>query len=131
MFQREIYPHGFFVVLVVKGDDADCNGLSDSKLDRTKKITLVINPTISKHDYVIATASVTTIAVLFCISYITTTIIFNIKKNRKLKRLEMINDQNEDVDEQVPSTSSVTIEVMENVIETKIYINNHYLKNLF
>ncbi|XP_011155014.1 SID1 transmembrane family member 1 isoform X2 [Harpegnathos saltator] len=104
---REIYPRGFFVILVVKGNDADCNSLSNSTF-RTKNVTLIINPTITKRDYVIATGSTTAIAVLFCISYITAVVIFNIRRSRKLKRLETINEQNENINEQAPSPSMTT-----------------------
>ncbi|XP_032663534.1 SID1 transmembrane family member 1-like isoform X2 [Odontomachus brunneus] len=103
---RETYPRGFFVILVVKGDDVDCNDTSISSPLRTKNVTLIINPTITKRDYIIATGSVMTIIVLFCVLYITTVVIFNIKKNRKLERLETINDQSEGTNEQAASPST-------------------------
>lgn len=102
-------------MLVVKGDDVDCNGMSNS--NRTKKVTLVINSTISKRDYAIATGSAVAIAILFCISYITTVVIYNIKKNRNVEKLENINNETEGISEQVPSPS--TTEVVINAVETK------------
>ncbi|XP_014484274.1 PREDICTED: SID1 transmembrane family member 1-like isoform X2 [Dinoponera quadriceps] len=102
----ETYPRGFFVVLVVKGDDVDCNGTSNSNPDRTKSVTLIIDSTITKRDYVIAMGSTTAIAVLFCISYITAVVIFNIRRSRELKRSETINEQDQDINEQAPSVAT-------------------------
>lgn len=101
-------------MLVVKGDDVDCNGLSNS--NRTKEVKLIINLTITKRDYAIAMGSATAIALLFCISYIATVVIFNVRKNRKLGRLEMINEQDEDINEQAPSPS-MTTEVTTSYVE--------------
>ncbi|EFN66381.1 SID1 transmembrane family member 1 [Camponotus floridanus] len=101
---REAYPSGFFVVLVVKGEDTECNGISESSPLRTKNVTLIINPTISKQDYIVATASAGAIALCFCIFYITAVIMFNIRKSRELIQ-ESINEQNQDINDYVPSPS--------------------------
>ncbi|GAB1859726.1 SID1 transmembrane family member 1 [Camponotus japonicus] len=101
---REAYPSGFFVVLVVKGEDTECNGISESSPLRTKNVTLIINPTISKQDYIVATASAGAIALCFCIFYITAMIMFNIRKSRELIQ-EPINEQNQDINDYVPSPS--------------------------
>lgn len=93
------------MVLVVKGDDTDCNGTLGSHPLRTKNITLVINPTVTKHAYIIASASALAIALLFCISYITGVIVFNVRE-RKLERQEPINEQEPgQLDEGVRSSS--------------------------
>ncbi|KAH0946843.1 hypothetical protein HN011_008569 [Eciton burchellii] len=97
---REAYPLGFFVVLVVKEDDADCNGLSDSNPLRIKNVTLVISPTVTKRDYIIASTLAGGIVLFFCISYITVVIISKIRKRRKQ---EPINEQTSDVNVASPS----------------------------
>jgi len=102
-------------VLVVKGEDTECNGISESSPLRTKNVTLIINPTISKQDYIVATASAGAIALCFCIFYITAMIMFNIRKSRELIQ-EPINEQNQDINDYVPSPS-MTREVI-NVKET-------------
>lgn len=107
LFQREAYPLGFFVVLVVKGDDTDCNGLSSSNPLRTKNVTLIVNPTITKRDYVVASASAAAIILGFCISYITAVIVFSIRESKKLATQEPINEQSQDVNEHVQSPSMV------------------------
>ncbi|XP_024882541.1 SID1 transmembrane family member 1-like isoform X1 [Temnothorax curvispinosus] len=103
---REAYPLGFFVVLVVKGEDTDCNGLSSSNPLRTKNVTLIVNPTITKRDYVVASASAAAIVLGFCISYIMAVIVFNIRETKKLATQEPINEQSQDVNEHVPSPST-------------------------
>jgi len=105
LFQREAYPLGFFVVLVVKGEDTDCNGLPSSNPIRVKNITLIVNPTITKWDYVVASASAAAIILGFCISYITAVIVFNIRESKKLATQEPINEQSQDVNEHIPSPS--------------------------
>lgn len=107
MFQREAYPLGFFVVLVVKGEDTDCSGLSSSDPLRTKNVTLIVNPTVTKRDYVVASASAAAIVLGFCISYITAVIIFNIRESKKLAAQEPINDRSQDMNEHMPSLSMV------------------------
>lgn len=104
MLQREAYPSGFFVVLVVKGEDTECNGISESNPLRTKNVTLIINPTINKQDYIVATGSAGAIALCFCIFYIMAVIMFNIKKSRELMQ-EPINEQNQDINDYMPSPS--------------------------
>ncbi|XP_071555084.1 SID1 transmembrane family member 1 isoform X1 [Temnothorax nylanderi] len=102
---REAYPLGFFVVLVVKGEDTDCNGLSSSNPLRTKNVTLIVNPTITKRDYVVASASAAAIVLGFCVCYIMAVIVFNIRETKKLATQEPINEQSQDVNEHVPSPS--------------------------
>lgn len=101
LFQREAYPLGFFVALVVKEDDTDCNGSSISNPLRTKNVTLVINPTITKRDYIIASVSAAGIILFFCIFYVTVVIIFKIREGRTCE--EPINDQSQDVNAPSPS----------------------------
>ncbi|XP_012056983.1 PREDICTED: SID1 transmembrane family member 1-like [Atta cephalotes] len=103
---REAYPLGFFVVLVVKGEDTDCNGLSSSNPLRTKNVTLIVNPTITKRDYVVASVSAATIVLGFCIIYITAVIVFSIRESKKLATQDSINE-NQDFNEHIPSPSMV------------------------
>lgn len=105
LFQREAYPSGFFVVLVVKGEDTDCNGLSSSNPIRTKNVTLIVNPTITKRDYIVASVSAVAIVLGFCIIYITVVIVFSIRESKKLATQDPINDQ--DFNEHIPSPSVV------------------------
>lgn len=91
-------------MLVVKGEDTECNGISESSPLRTKNVTLIINPTTSKQDYIVATASAGAIALCFCIFYITAVIMFNIRKSRELIQ-EPIDEQNQDINNYVPSPS--------------------------
>ncbi|XP_072758199.1 SID1 transmembrane family member 1 [Anoplolepis gracilipes] len=103
---RDAYPSGFFVVLVVKGEDTDCNGMSGSSNPlRMKNVTLIINPTITKRDYIVASAAVGTIALCFCIFYITAVVMFNIRKSRNFIQ-EPMNEQNQDITDQMPSPST-------------------------
>ncbi|CAL1681359.1 unnamed protein product [Lasius platythorax] len=102
---REAYPSGFFVVLVVKGEDTDCNGISGSNPLRTKNVTLIISPTITKRDYIIASGSAGAIALCFCIFYITAVVVFNIRKSREYAKQEPINEENQDIADHVPSPS--------------------------
>ncbi|KAG5327516.1 SIDT1 protein, partial [Pseudoatta argentina] len=102
---REAYPLGFFVVLVVKGEDTDCNGLSSSNPLRTKNVTLIVNPTITKRDYVVASVSAAAMVLGFCIIYITAVIVFSIRESKKLATQELINEQ--DFNEHIPSPSMV------------------------
>lgn len=107
LFQREAYPLGFFVVLVVKGEDTDCNGLSSSDPLRVKNVTLIVNPTITKRDYVVASASAAAIVLGFCVSYMMAVIVFNIRESKRLAAREPINEQSQDVNEHIPSPSMV------------------------
>lgn len=76
---------------------------------RTKNITLTVNPTITKWDYIVASASAAAITIGFCISYVVTIIIFNIREGRKLAQ-EPMNEESQDINEQSPSTvGEVTI----------------------
>ncbi|KAL6257470.1 hypothetical protein P5V15_011040 [Pogonomyrmex californicus] len=104
---REAYPLGFFVVLVVKGEDSDCNGLSSNNPLRIKNVTLIVNPTITKRDYVIASASAVAIVLGFCIFYIIAVIVYSIRESKKLAMQEPINEQSQDVNEYAPSPSMV------------------------
>lgn len=97
-------------MLVVKGEDTDCNGASGNNPLRRKNVTLIINPTITERDYIIATGSAGAIALCFCIFYITAVVVFNIRKSRKFIQ-EPINEQNQDINEYAPSPS-VTREVI-------------------
>ncbi|XP_011702065.1 PREDICTED: SID1 transmembrane family member 1-like isoform X2 [Wasmannia auropunctata] len=104
---REAYPLGFFVVLVVKGEDTDCNGLSSSNPLRTKNVTLIVSPTITKRDYVVASALAAAIVLGFCVCYITAEIVFSIRESKRLATQEPINEQSQDVNEHMPSPSMV------------------------
>jgi len=106
LFQREAYPLGFFVVLVVKGEDTDCNGLSNSNPLRTKNVTLIVNPTITKRDYIVASVSAAAIVLGFCIIYITAVIVFSIRESKKFATQDSINE-NQDFNEHIPSPSMV------------------------
>ncbi|XP_012233210.1 SID1 transmembrane family member 1 [Linepithema humile] len=102
---KEAYPLGFFVILVVKEDDTDCSGVPGNNLLRTKNVTLIINPTITKWDYIVASGSAAAIIIAFCISYIVTVIIFNIREGRRFEQ-EVINDS-QDINEYAPSPSTI------------------------
>ena len=67
---KQEYPLGFFVVLVVKGDDTDCYGAPSMIPVRNKRINLSINASITKRDYVIASGVVVSIIFSFCIAYV-------------------------------------------------------------
>lgn len=94
-------------MLVVKGEDSDCSGLSSSDPLRTKNVTLIVNPTITKQDYIVASASAAAIILVFCISYIIAVIIFTIKESKKLATQEPLNEQSQDVNEHLPSPSMI------------------------
>ncbi|XP_046592495.1 SID1 transmembrane family member 1 isoform X1 [Neodiprion lecontei] len=91
---RERYPRGFFVVLVVKGDDSDCKGNQVQSHPGTKKVSLSIEPSITKQDYIFASSIVVSVLIGFCIFYIIGVIAFRIREGRILRE-QLLSDQDE------------------------------------
>ncbi|XP_060828615.1 SID1 transmembrane family member 1-like [Bombus pascuorum] len=103
---KQEYPLGFFVVLVVKGDDTDCYGAPSMIPVRNKRINLSINASITKRDYVIASGVVVSIIFSFCIAYVVSIVISKIRKERKIKQ-EILHQESEQIREPIPSPSTV------------------------
>ncbi|KAK3907859.1 SID1 transmembrane family member 1 [Frankliniella fusca] len=74
---RDLFPEGFYIVLVVKGDDYDCTGqISKTVSVRSKKVTLSFQSSISYMEYIDATmaalffyASFYVITIFLCVVY--------------------------------------------------------------
>ncbi|XP_033223305.1 SID1 transmembrane family member 1-like [Belonocnema kinseyi] len=94
---NEEYPNGFFIVLVVKGDDKDCTGLPGLITPRKKIVSLTVTPSISQVDYIIASLIAMSIGIAFCIAYIAGAILYKIKEGRILRAEQLLDDQHEDV----------------------------------
>ncbi|CAL7951792.1 unnamed protein product [Xylocopa violacea] len=103
---KEAYPLGFFMVLVVKGDDTDCYGAPSMIPLRNKKVTLTINASITKQDYIIASTIAVSVILGFCIIYVISVVIFKIKEGRKVKQ-QLLEQESERVDEPIPSPSTI------------------------
>ncbi|XP_054001522.1 SID1 transmembrane family member 2-like isoform X1 [Hylaeus anthracinus] len=98
---------GFFVVLVVKGDDTDCYG-SPSTIDlRNKKVALTINASITKHDYIVAISIVISVIFTFCLIYVVGIVLFNIKEGRKIQQELLDNQICQDLNEPMQSPSTI------------------------
>ncbi|XP_046145976.1 SID1 transmembrane family member 1-like isoform X1 [Osmia bicornis bicornis] len=103
---KEAYPLGFFVVLVVKGDDTDCYGAPSMIPVRNKKVTLTINTSITKQNYVIASATAVSVIFTFCIIYVISIVVTKIKEGRKIKQ-ELLHQESESIAEPIPSPSMI------------------------
>ncbi|KAK9297183.1 hypothetical protein QLX08_009048 [Tetragonisca angustula] len=103
---KQQYPLGFFVVLVVKSDDTDCYGAPSMIPLRNKQVYLTINPSITKHDYVVASGVVVSVIFTFCIAYVVSVVMLKIKKEKKIKQ-ELLDQESEQIDESVPSPSTI------------------------
>lgn len=73
---RDLFPDGFYIVFVVKGDDYDCTGKISSVSVRSKNVTFSFQSTVSYTEYISATmaafffyASFYALAVLLCLAY--------------------------------------------------------------
>ncbi|KAK2580071.1 hypothetical protein KPH14_012354 [Odynerus spinipes] len=102
---REIYPFGFFIVLVVKGDDTDCNGVPSTSLLRSKSVTLTVNASITKHDYIVASCVAASIIISFCICCVVAVVVGKIKEGKRIRE-ELINRDSE-ISENIPSPSTL------------------------
>lgn len=107
----EEYPYGFFIVLVVKGDDEDCTGVPGIITPRRKIISLSVNQSISKVDYIVASLIAMIVGVVFCILYIAGAIFYKIKEGRALQAEQLLNDQHEDLANQYLPSPSVVEEI--------------------
>ncbi|XP_076686693.1 SID1 transmembrane family member 1 [Andrena cerasifolii] len=103
---REAYPRGFFVVLVVKGDDTDCYGSPSIILLRNKRVTLTINASINQHDYIVASATAISVIFTFCIVYVVGVTVSKIKLGRRINQ-EILNNENCENFEPLPSPSTI------------------------
>ncbi|CAD1477785.1 unnamed protein product, partial [Heterotrigona itama] len=103
---KQQYPLGFFVVLVVKSDDTDCYGAPSMIPLRNKQVYLTINPSITKHDYVVASGVIVSVIFTFCIAYVVSVVMSKIRKERKIKQ-ELLDQASEQIDVPVPSPSTV------------------------
>ncbi|XP_078051216.1 SID1 transmembrane family member 1 [Augochlora pura] len=92
---KEAYPLGFFVVLVVKGDDSDCVGSPSMISVRNKDVILNIVDSVTKQDYLIASGVAMSVIFIFLFTYIVSTIVINIKRGRKISE-EILNGQEEE-----------------------------------
>ncbi|KAK0176733.1 hypothetical protein PV328_000840 [Microctonus aethiopoides] len=87
---KETYPNGFFVVLVVKGDDIDCIGEMGNS-NREKNISLIITENITKAEGIKAAAISLIIGAAFCSIYGISVIMHNACIRRKLRQ-QLLNE---------------------------------------
>ncbi|KZC10355.1 SID1 transmembrane family member 1 [Dufourea novaeangliae] len=115
---KEAYPRGFFVVLVVKGDDTDCFGSPHMISLRNKNVTLIVNHSITKQDYLIASGVVVSVILSFCIIYIVGIVALKIKEGRKIGQELLNNQESGNINEPIQSPSTIEeIEPHQSVIE--------------
>lgn len=74
---------------------------------RNKRVTLTVNASITKHDYIVASGIVISVTFSFCLVYIISIVVFKIRSGRKLNE-ELLN--NEVCDNVEPIQSPSTIE---------------------
>lgn len=109
-FQREAYPRGFFVVLVVKGDDVDCGDIVEGvNPSRRKFVNLLVKSSISKEDFITASVTAFSVGFAFCAFYIIGVVVHNVRKGRKLRE-QLLSDQQEITDEPVYLQSPSIVE---------------------
>ncbi|CAK9831549.1 SID1 transmembrane family member 1 [Anthophora retusa] len=101
---KEFYPLGFFVVLVVKSDDTDCYGARSMISPRKKTLTLTINASITKQDYIIASAIALTFMFIFCTIYVISVLVYKIKEGKKMKQEFLYQEH---IEESIPGSSSI------------------------
>ncbi|XP_076239058.1 SID1 transmembrane family member 1 [Calliopsis andreniformis] len=104
---KEEYPLGFFIVLVVKSDDTDCAGIPSITSTRNKKVVLSVNASITKQDYIIASAIIVTVTFSFCLVYVISVVVSRIKLGRKLNQDLLNNQESENTDEPIQSPSTI------------------------
>lgn len=85
LLQKDIYPNGFFIVLVVNADDSECSGKEYTIPKRQKHVTVTIQNSVTKHDYIIASVTSLSIILGFCIIYITGAITCKVRHSRILR----------------------------------------------
>ncbi|XP_012263684.2 SID1 transmembrane family member 1-like [Athalia rosae] len=91
---REAYPNGFFVVLVMKGDDSDCSGSITPGYPGNKTVTLSIQPSITRRDYIFASSVVLSVMIGFCLFYTIGVVALRIRDGRKLRE-QLLSDQDD------------------------------------
>lgn len=104
--QKEAYPLGFFIVLVVKVDDTDCAGIPSTSPSRSKLVTVSVNAGITKHDYILASALTLSLIIVFNVVCIIIVIVFKIREGRKTLTDAANPAENSEI-EQLPSPSTM------------------------
>lgn len=90
--QKDVYPNGFFIVLVVNADDSDCSGKPDTIPQREKNVIVTVQNSVTKHDYIVASVSSLSIILGFCFIYIIGAITCKVRHSR-LMREQSIQDE--------------------------------------
>ncbi|XP_014207455.1 SID1 transmembrane family member 2-like [Copidosoma floridanum] len=101
---KDVYPKGFFIVLVVNADDMDCTGTSSTIKDRVKLVKLTVVNSVTRHDYVIACTSVMSILIAFCVIYITGAVFCKFRRSR-IAREQSVQDEFEHAQQSASSPS--------------------------
>ncbi|XP_066599229.1 SID1 transmembrane family member 1-like [Prorops nasuta] len=104
---REAFSSGFFIVLVVKGDDTDCVGYSSMKANRFKNVRVTVSSNIARKDYIIACSIALTIVMGFCISYMISAIVAKVKKSRETVANEILNNEIRYTEDALPGPATV------------------------
>ncbi|KAJ8668220.1 hypothetical protein QAD02_009883 [Eretmocerus hayati] len=104
---KDAYPNGFFIVLVVNADDFDCSHKPFSLHDRVKEVTLTINNSVTRHDYVVACLSAMTLLVTFCVMYISGAIFCRVRRFRILRE-QTIQDELDRAQQSISSPDAQT-----------------------
>ncbi|XP_015117063.1 SID1 transmembrane family member 1 [Diachasma alloeum] len=100
---REAYPNGFFIILVVKGDDTDCT-LEMGPSNRNKTVTITITPNITFNDGVTAAVITMVIGFAFCGFYVIGVVSHRVRTRRRLQAAVAQVDENPEP-ELLPSPS--------------------------
>ncbi|XP_033325019.2 SID1 transmembrane family member 1 [Megalopta genalis] len=106
---KEAYPLGFFVVLVVKGDDSDCVGSPSIMSVRNKDVKLKIVNSVTKQDYLIASGVAISVIGIFVLIYVVGTVVTKIKEGRKIAQ-ETLNEQEDENSVEAGPYQSETVE---------------------
>ncbi|XP_066991155.2 SID1 transmembrane family member 1 [Anabrus simplex] len=93
--RRDVFPSGFYVVFVLKGDDYDCSGTYEppTKRERRKEITFSINGGITYQDYIIATVGTLALFTVFYIFSFVMMVIYYIRRRRLLSEQSFFDDE--------------------------------------
>ncbi|XP_069691138.1 SID1 transmembrane family member 1-like isoform X2 [Periplaneta americana] len=78
---KAAFPQGFYLVFVVKGDDADCSGSYETvTAARNKSLRFSISPSITYHSYIYSTVGALVVFTLFYIFSIVVSVVYFIKQ---------------------------------------------------
>ncbi|XP_034247853.1 SID1 transmembrane family member 1-like [Thrips palmi] len=90
---RSLFPLGFYIVFVVKGDDYDCTGVSSQEpTQRSKRVAFSLHPSIGYEEYVTATVSALSIYLAIYVIALLVSVAYFFKKQNNPDFFNFIND---------------------------------------